>query len=114
LPADRLWASQVGSKELSGRLGVAAFCTQMLYALVETMLYRLGDYSTPGLIHHPAVLRHRSEVELVAECAEAWRLSLRTPRLLGLQGALDLRLLGIAELIEAYAENRGHADFDWL
>lgn len=115
LPADRLWASQVPNPEVGAQLGIAAFSTQLLYALVETMLYRLGDYEEATDIHHPAELRHRSEVALVAECAEAWGLKIRTPSLLGLQGALDLRLNHIADLVEErLRQDRELADELWL
>jgi hypothetical protein len=100
LPADRLWASQVSPSNSASPLGVAAFTAQLLYALVETMLYRLPNYTQANAILHPAELSHRAEVDLVAECAEAWHLPVRSPSLLGLQGALDLRLSAIASQIE--------------
>jgi hypothetical protein len=104
LPADRLWAAQIQSGspsgDLSTRVGVAAFGTQMLYALVEALKYRLGyDEGEPN-IHLPAELRHRSEVELVYECAEAWGLQLSASSLVALQHALELRILDISNIIE--------------
>jgi hypothetical protein len=109
LPADRLWESQLADS----RVGVAAFTTQMLYALVETMLYRLGD-TEEGPVLHPAKLRHLSEVELVAECAEAWALRLRSPSLRGLLGALDLRLHSIASFIESESSPGSIQSESWL
>jgi hypothetical protein len=103
LPADQLWAAQLrghGDFELSGRIGVAAFGTQMLYSLLETLKYRLGYYHSAESIHLPTELRHRSEVELVHECAEAWGLNLRASSIIALQQALELRLFEISNLIE--------------
>ena len=99
LPADRLWASQLAASGDGARLGVAAFGTQLLSALVETMLYRIGDFGRECVLH-PVELRHRAEVELVGDCAEAWRMKLRTPSLRGLQTALDNRMLHLAERLE--------------
>lgn len=102
LPADRLWVSQTNEDprgELHGPYGVAAFCTQMLSALVETLQYRIGYFETGIAAHLPAELRHRDEVDLVAECAAAWRLPIRTASLNGLLGALDLRLTTLATMM---------------
>lgn len=89
LPADELWASQ--TNEFSAR---AAFSTQMLYALVETMLYRIQSKDAFGNpTHLPASLPASSEVELARLCAEAWGLELRTPSLYGLLNTLDLKLM---------------------
>lgn len=110
LPADRLWASQLEFEDasISNDVGITAFTTQLLYALVETMLYRLGEYeSSSGPVHLPAQLRHRDEVALVAECAEAWRINIATPSLLALQGALDLRLNVIADAVDRAAREGG-------
>lgn len=108
LPADRIWASQTLSTSGSSRLGMAAFTTQLLYALTETMLYRSGAASGPREgVHHGVSLRHRVEVDLVTDCAEAWKLPVRSPSLVGLQTALDLRLSEIGEeLVATPAETR--------
>lgn len=113
LPADRLWESQVPNAGNDDPLGVAAFCTQLLYALVDTMLYRLGENSDSSEVHLPAHIDIASEGELVQECAEAWRIKLRTKSLFGLQGALDLRLNEIATAIETRNGLRSWND-DWV
>ena len=76
------------------------------------MVYRIAGYGEDTEVHLPADLRHRDEVELVAECAQAWRVPIQMPSLLGLQAALDLRLNDIAEI----AEEGGQVteEHDWL
>jgi hypothetical protein len=106
LPADRIWASQTASPGLGAELAIAAFTTQMLYALTEAMIYRAG--ASPGgrdKVHHGVSMRHRVEVDLVTDCAEAWKLAVRSPSLVGLQTALDLRLAEIGEELEAHARD---------
>lgn len=93
LPADELWASQA-----TGAASRAAFTTQMLYAFVETMLYRVASVDVHGNpVHLPARLEHDEEVQLVRECAEAWGLQRTRPSLYGLQAALDLTLLRLSD-----------------
>lgn len=103
LPADRLWASQVfdsAGNNQADLLGISAFCTQALTSLIETLQYRIGYFPNVAPVHLPADLRHRDEVELVAECAEAWGLDVRSASLNGLLSALDRRLSTIADLLE--------------
>ena len=103
LPADRLWASQTVVAEPSATastLGVAAYCTQICTALIESLQYRVGYFGDHQEIHLPAELRHRDEVELVSELALAWHLSIATPSLNGLLGALDRRLGEVAAMLD--------------
>jgi len=91
VPADELWASQA-SPEASR----VAFCAQMLYALVETMIYRtqrIDAYENP--VHLPADMSSAEEVVLARECAEAWGVSPSATGLYRLLSALDLKMLAI-------------------
>lgn len=92
LPADELWASQ--TTEATAR---TAFATQMLYAFVETLLYRTARADSAGReVHLPARLTHDAEVDLVRQCAMAWGLEGVRPSLLGLQAALDMVMLRLS------------------
>ena len=117
LPADRLWAAQIGSdsaqSDVGQRLGTAAFGTQMLYGLVETLRYRLGDGEADS-VHLGVSLSHQREVQLVAECAEAWQLPVRVGSIEGLQAALDLRLLQISNVIDESADIDSISTMYWL
>ena len=106
LPADRLWVSQASldnevEAESTNPFSISAFCTQMLTALIETLQYRIGFYEDSNRpIHLPAQLSSRDEASLVGECAEAWRLTVRSNTLNSLLGALDLRLNNLATIMD--------------
>lgn len=96
LPADELWASQTTPANAR-----AAFTAQLLYAFVESMLYRtsIGSASR-DTIHLPVTLDHAQEVDLSRQCARAWGLEGVNPSFYGLQEGLDLfiaRLSGLAQ-----------------
>lgn len=94
LPADELWASQT-TPETSR----AAFTAQMLYAFVESMIYRTSIHdSSNNEIHLPVVLDHGQEVELIQQCAEAWGFKGINPSFYGIQGALDLYLSRLPDM----------------
>ena len=116
VPADRLWSSQLSGStdrlpevELRRRetLGIAAFGTQLLSGLIETLQYRLDYFETGREIHRPAKLSDESEVELVVACASAWKLKPKTRTLNGLSAALDERLLDIGSRLEDLNANLG-------
>lgn len=86
LPADQLWASQVGKERAN-----AVFAVQMLYALVETMMYRAGQSSADS-VHLPVEITAGQESEIVSHCEQLWGVSARVPSFLGLLNALDLKL----------------------
>jgi len=89
LPADDLWASQVHDENAR-----AAFTAQMLYAFIETVQYRQSARDRIGNpVHHPIVLGHQAEVELVTLLANAWELPIQGRSLGAMQAALDLYLL---------------------
>ncbi|MEV7135736.1 hypothetical protein AB0N24_22985 [Arthrobacter sp. NPDC093128] len=93
LPADQLWASQT-----SPATARAAFTAQMLYAFVETMMYRISTADSSGNeVHLPVTLAHEQEVSLAAQCAKAWGLEDANPGFLGLQEALDIYLMGLSQ-----------------
>jgi hypothetical protein len=95
LPADELWASQ--TNQMNAR---AAFTTQMLYAFVESMIYRStadASHDSPTEVHLGVTLGHDEEVHLAEHCASAWGLKLRNRSLFGLQDALDLVLAGLTQ-----------------
>ena len=92
LPADQLWSSQT-----SPTTARAAFAAQMLYAFVETMIYRTSKQDSAGnAIHLPASLSHDEEVDLCSQCATAWGLNDVSPGFLGLQEALDQYLVSLS------------------
>lgn len=113
VPADRLWSTQLAPfasrkgkpTAIGSQLSVAAFGTQMLAAIIETLQYRLDYFETGRNVHLPAQLDRDAEVELVDVCARAWALEPRTRTLNGLASALDARLLEIGSLIEASSES---------
>lgn len=93
VPADELWASQV--TEAAAR---RAFTAQALYALVETMIYRLSAvdlFGNPTL--HATSLEPEDEAALVGELSDAWRVNPVGNSLLSLQSALDLSLTRLSE-----------------
>lgn len=82
LPADELWASQA-----TPEIARSAFTAQMLYAFVESMLYRTsGDRG----VHLPVALAGGDEAALCVTCATAWGLESARPGFYGLLEALDL------------------------
>ncbi|KZE94857.1 hypothetical protein AVP42_00784 [Agromyces sp. NDB4Y10] len=92
LPADELWASQVTRTNAR-----AAFTAQMLYALVDTMMYRAKAHRVQrASTHLPVLLTHDEEVALARQCASAWGLTESNPSFLGLQAALDLIIARLA------------------
>ncbi|MBX3104000.1 MAG: hypothetical protein KF867_03400 [Cryobacterium sp.] len=92
LPADELWASQ--TNESNSR---AAFATQMLYAFVESMMYRTGNYGrVVDDVHLGVALDHDQEVAIAQQCAKAWGLVDANPSFLGLQEALDFSLVQLS------------------
>jgi len=106
LPADELWASQ--SSPLSSR---AAFTTQMLYALVETMLYRVQETDSFGnSVYLPAELSAADEVVLGRQCAAAWGIEVGSPGLYGLLNALDLKLVSLQTSTPTAEDPTAHAD----
>lgn len=121
VPADQLWASQVarGASAFGPRnpsrvvLGVAAFTTQVLAALIETLQYRLDYFETGNEAHLPAQLSIADEAELVLACSKAWTLEPSTLTLNSLLTALDLRLQHIATALEiSDAELTGKLESD--
>jgi hypothetical protein len=92
LPADELWARQSEDKTAS-----LAFSVQILYAFLETALYRSSNEDAYGYpTHLPVQISHDQEVEFSSECASAWGLVDVNPSFLGLLRALDLLLLKIS------------------
>ncbi|MCC4248234.1 MULTISPECIES: ORC-CDC6 family AAA ATPase [Microbacterium] len=110
VPADRLWSTQlsrptgVTAEETDAlrSMSLAAFGTQVLSAIIETLQYRLDYFELGGDIHLPASLTREAESELVEVCARAWGLTPRTRTLNGLLSALDERLLRIGSLLSAW------------
>lgn len=120
VPADRLWSTQLtqprGSRALAQpddareMLSVAAFGTQVLAAIIETLQYRLDYFGSGHEVHHPANLDRDAEVELVETCARAWGLQPLTRTLNGLAAALDSRLLHIGSLLETRSSGEDTAN----
>lgn len=92
LPADQLWASQMNIATARG-----AFTAQMLYAFVETMMYRTSSADSSGnAVHLPVILTHEQEVALAEQCAKTWGFDNAKPGFLGLQEALDHYLMRLS------------------
>lgn len=69
VPADELWASQ--SSTLNVR---AAFVSQVLLALIDTIRYRIARNSDRRRTHLPAVIDNESEASLVTHFCALWGL----------------------------------------
>lgn len=92
LPADELWASQTNSSTAN-----AAFAAQMLYAFVETMIYRSSKVDKYGNeVHLPVHLTYAQEGDVSNQCAEAWGLQGASPGFMGLLKALDMYLAWVS------------------
>lgn len=92
LPADELWASQVSSSDK-----ITAFTAQLLYSLVETMLYRSSPKDSFGNPSHLYVdVSHDQEVSICRQCADTWGLQGAVPSFLGLLESLDKELMSLA------------------
>lgn len=107
VPSDRLWSSQLSAIEPKSPepgndegLALAAFGTQLLAGLVETLQYRTDYFETGRETHNPAKLGPKAEVELVDTCARAWGLMPATRTLNGLAASIDDRLLRIGSALE--------------
>lgn len=109
VPADRLWSTQLTQStsrmpdraDVRDVLGVAAFGTQLLAGIFDTLQYRAKYFDSDREVHHPVVLERDAEVELVSVCARAWHLRPVTRTLNGLAAALDERLLRIGSMLES-------------
>lgn len=106
ISTDVSWGAQVRAlgegkldEETHRRLGIAAFTTHVLRALVQAFLYRVGS---EGVSVQQAFRRIRlsaeNERELVLEIASSWELTPTIPSLLSLRQALSKRLVGIRTL----------------
>ncbi len=89
VPADELWASQ--SSLLNVR---AAFSSQVLLALIDTMRYRTGR--SPAGVHLPARLEPSDEAALVQHFCGLWGLRQVAGGFLALQMELELFLATLA------------------
>ncbi|MDQ1592585.1 MAG: hypothetical protein QOG71_3212 [Pyrinomonadaceae bacterium] len=106
IPADRSWSEQIGALgedvlvwEHKRILGVAAFTTHVLRALVEAMQYKAYPPKDTSLVPHRRVeLSRNSEAEIVSEIAEKWYLKINIPSLVSLKHALTTRLSNIWEI----------------
>jgi hypothetical protein len=98
VPTDIGWSEQI--KALGEPiLGVAAFTTQVLRALVDAVEYRTHAPDDQTLIpHRRVVLNREQEVMLVKEVSRLWQLKVALPSLLSLKYALTARLAQIKEL----------------
>jgi hypothetical protein len=109
VPADQLWSSQFsGRKGEAGSpnpnresLGLAAFTTQVLAGLIETLQYRTDYFERGHEVHQPASLSDDAEFELVLACSKAWDLQPVALTLNALLTALDLRFQNIALALES-------------
>ncbi|MDF2991441.1 MAG: hypothetical protein K0S37_1955 [Microbacterium sp.] len=90
VPADELWASQ--SSNLNVR---AAFVSQVLLALVDTMRYRTSSSAYGHPIHLPASLDPASEATLVGHFCALWGLPPASGGFLALQMNLELFLAAL-------------------
>jgi hypothetical protein len=106
VPTDIGWSEQMKAlgehklAETERRLfGTAAFTTQVLHALVESIEYRVHASRNDNLAPHRRVSITRSEeAKLVTEVARNWHLDLPIPSLLSLKHSLTARLGNIKEL----------------
>jgi hypothetical protein len=111
IPADRSWSEQIGavgedklSIEHKQLLGISAFTTHVLKALVEAMEYKVHPPSDQSLVPHRRVTLSRSEeADLVIEIAQKWYLTLRVPSLVALKHSLSARLSEIWEISSSEA-----------
>jgi hypothetical protein len=106
IPADRSWSAQIASMgdrylepEHQRLLGIAAFTTHVLRALITAIEYRTNPPQDPTLTPHRRMqLSRDGESALVKELAIAWLLTPTVPSLLALRYALTARLSSILEL----------------
>jgi energy-coupling factor transporter ATP-binding protein EcfA2 len=97
LPADELWASQTTPKTAK-----AAFTAQMLYAFVETMIYRTSPIDGAGNpVLHGVRLSNASQSTIVKHCTDVWGLITANSSFIGLQHALDAVLARIVSSPDA-------------
>jgi energy-coupling factor transporter ATP-binding protein EcfA2 len=109
IPTDRSWSQQVNllggqtvSDQERNRLGIAAFTTHVLRALVEAMVYKVHPPNVGTLIPHLRVhLDRQQESELVNGLADQFHLDLKVPSLMALKQSLTSRLSQISEIAEA-------------
>lgn len=87
VPADELWASQTSTGDVN-----VAFATQLLLAVVETMVYRTSGSAG---VHLPAHLSAEREAALATHFASLWGLSGVVGGFRGLQSALEILLLDL-------------------
>ena len=107
VPADRCWGEQlaaIGQSHLNAEqqrlLGVAAFTTQVLRALISAVIERRAD--DEGAVKAPKfrklILQPQQELELVKKVAPLWLFDLEVPTLLSLKIALAQRLSEIHQI----------------
>jgi hypothetical protein len=119
VPADRAWSAQidaVGSDRFDRQhrsiLGIAAFTTHVLRALIAAMRYRVHPPTRANLVPHRRVaLQRTDEAELVAQLSAAWYIEPAPASFLTLEHALSLRLSNVHELasmeVSRGSEGRG-------
>jgi hypothetical protein len=109
IPTDIGWSEQLkalGEQQLSSEekklFGTAAFTTQVLHALVDTMYYRVHASQNGGLVPHRRIeISRADEALLVTEVARKWYLDLSIPTFLALKHELTARLGKLKELSNA-------------
>ncbi|MGE2723388.1 hypothetical protein [Mycolicibacterium pulveris] len=93
LPADEMWASQT-----TPDTAVAAFTAHMLYAFIDTAIYRSSRHDSSGNpIHLPVALSNSQQSSIAQQCIKAWGLQNTSPSFIDIQHALDLIFMRISE-----------------
>lgn len=105
IPTDRTWSEQlcaVGAERLAPNmqeiLGVSAFTTQVLRALISACIERTSVPNESGSSFRGVQLSPAQQVDLSRRVAAAWSLSLDAATLLGLRATLGQRLMKIHQL----------------
>lgn len=122
IPTDRCWSEQISSigksfltEDQRRQLGVAAFTTQILRALVSAVLERKSkdvDFAAPTF--RAIAISPKQESDLVASVAPLWHFNLEAQTLLSLKIALSQRLSEIhqfASKIEFLEESKRNDSF---
>jgi hypothetical protein len=97
---DALGRGRLNDPEVHRTLGVAAFTTHVLRALINSMIGRIKGREDVFRRVRRVVLSDRHEAQLSRSLAIAWRLRPVIPSLLSLKQALSARLLLIREIAD--------------
>lgn len=111
IPTDRTWSEQLAairqgtlSAEQADALGIGAFTTQTLRALVSAVMERTSeDTGIAAPTFRYLKLEPDAEITLCTRAGEAWRLDLVAPTLHGLRSSLTKRMMEIHEIASTCA-----------